>query len=391
APSRVKAPCPYYPECGGCQLQHINYAEQLNHKTRLVKETLSRLGNISPEIVKDTLGMDNPWHYRNKAQFQVVPQDKGMAVGFFASGTHKAVDIDNCLLQQEEINKALKALKKVISSLEIPPYNRKTGKGILRQAVLKTSSSTGEVMIILVTKGKKLPSRKRIVTGLRKNIPNLVSLVQNINNHRVKETMGPEDILLYGRPYIEERIGDLNYIVSPQAFFQVNPIQTHILYDLVLNKARLRGTEIVMDLYCGTGSIGIFTASQAARIYGIESNPSALEDARTNTRLNQINNIKLYEGKVEKILPLLTRKGVKPHVVILDPPRQGCDRQLVHQLLKTKPPKIIYVSCNPSTLARDLAILTKTSYEAVNIQPIDMFPQTSHVECVAYVRKINGD
>lgn len=386
---RIEPSCKFFQNCGGCQLQHIHYPAQLELKTQLVRETLSRIGSINPEVVKYTKGMKDPWNYRNKSQYPVRSR-KGLAVtGFFAPRSHNLIEIDICRIQSSSTQNVINTVIDVMNDQKISPYNEKTGRGLIRHILVKESFYNGEVMVVLVTNGENIPRKNYLVEALKEGVPKLVSIVQNINTRRDNVILGQKEAVLFGKDHIIEAVGDFKFKISSGSFFQVNTEQAKILYDTVLEYTGLTGKEIVFDLYCGTGSIALYLAPHAARVYGIEVVPQAVKDAQVNARLNQVENSEFFVGKAEELMPKLMEQGIIPGVVVVDPPRKGCHKDLLQSILEAEPEKIIYVSCNPSTLARDLHILTETNkYRAAAVQPVDMFPHTFHVECVVLMSRV---
>ncbi|UNC92460.1 23S rRNA (uracil(1939)-C(5))-methyltransferase RlmD [Candidatus Contubernalis alkaliaceticus] len=388
SPFRINPTCTFYPECGGCQLQHISYPAQLKLKTQLVKETLSRIGSIDPDIVKETKGMKNPWNYRNKAQYPVRLQKSMAVTGFFAPRSHNLIAIDRCKIQCNSTEIITETIIGIMNQKNISAYNEKTGRGLIRHVLVRESFYNGEVMVVLVTNGETIPQEKELVKALKQRVPNLVSIVQNINTRRDNIILGKKEKVIFGKDHIIESVGNFKFKISPGSFFQVNPKQAKVLYDTVLEYAGLTGIEVIFDLYCGTGSIALYLAPNSAWVYGIEMVPQAAQDAQENAQLNQVQNSEFFVGKAEEYMPKLMKKGVIPDTVVVDPPRKGCHRDLLQSILEAEPRKIIYVSCNPSTLARDLAILTeKNIYRIAEVQPIDMFPHTYHVETLVLMSK----
>ncbi len=386
APSRVIPPCEHYDRCGGCQLQHIDYTEQLRLKETVVRDALKRIGGVNAEVLP-VLGMIEPWYYRNKAQVPVGSDGSKVKAGFYEKRSHKIVDMDTCLIQHAANNRAVKTTRLALQELNIPIYDEEKHTGVIRHILTKASFSTDEIVIILVTNGRHLPEKDQLIQIMRTEIEGLTGIVQNINPDRGNVIVGKEDILLWGKPYLTEKLGKYTFRISPQSFFQVNPLQTEVLYDLIAEYAELTGEETVFDLYCGIGTIALYLSQSTKNVVGIESVKSAVEDAQKNAEINMIHNAEFHAGTVEQVMPALIEKGYQPDVVIIDPPRKGCDKTLLDSILQAAPARIIYVSCNPATLARDLKHLTAENYTIQTIQPLDMFPHTSHVETVALLKK----
>lgn len=388
SPVRTNPPCQFYQRCGGCQLQHIRYSDQLKLKTRMVRDALTRIGSINPEVIKETRGMENPWNYRNKAQYPVRGR-RGMArAGFFAPGSHNLVEIDSCGIQSSFTQKVIDTIIRFINDHEIPPYNEKTGHGLLRHILVRESLFNGEIMVILVTNGNAIPSVQDLLNDLTSQVPKVVSVVQNINTRRDNVILGQKTNILFGKDHIIEGLGDFKFKISPGSFFQVNTKQAEVLYDTILKFSEMTGSEIILDLYCGTGSIALYLAPHVHRVYGIEVAPQAVKDARENSQINNVSNADFFVGKAEELMPELMKQGIIPDIVVVDPPRKGCHPDLLQSILKSGPNRIIYVSCNPSTLARDLKILTENNlYHVKEVQPVDMFPHTYHVECCSILVK----
>ena len=377
---RVEPFCPLYKECGGCQLQHLSYSAQLKWKRQQVVDAVERIGKISGVEVFDTLGMENPLRYRNKMQF---PVGKNLKIGCYARGSHKIIDTDSCMIQNAQNDKILAAVRKIATKFNIQPYNEDTHKGFLRH-VMGRVGSNGEFMIVLVTATKNFPNEKNFVRALIKEVPNVTSIQQNVQTFKNNVILGRETKILFGKPTIHDKIGDFRFNISARSFFQVNTAQAEILYKTALDFANLRGNELIIDAYCGTGTISLFMAKKARKVIGVEVVSSAINDAIKNARENHIKNAEFIVGDVVKILPKISDYA---EVVIVDPPRAGCDKKVLETFAAMKPEKIIYVSCNPATLARDLKILGDFGYKTKKIQPVDMFPFTSHVECVAQLLK----
>ena len=375
---RVEPFCPLYKECGGCQLQHLSYSAQLKWKRQQVVDAIERIGKISGVEVFDTLGMENPLRYRNKMQF---PVGKNLKIGCYARGSHKIIDTDSCMIQNAQNDKILAAVRKIATKFNIQPYNEDTHKGFLRH-VMGRVGSNGEFMIVLVTATKNFPNEKNFVRALIKEVPNVTSIQQNVQTFKNNVILGRETKILFGKPTIHDKIGDFRFNISARSFFQVNTAQAEILYKTALDFANLRGNELIIDAYCGTGTISLFMAKKARKVIGIEVVSSAIADAIKNSRENHIKNAEFIVGDVVKILPKISDYA---EIVIVDPPRAGCDKKVLETFAAMKPEKIIYVSCNPATLARDLKILDEFGYKTKKIQPVDMFPFTSHVECVAQI------
>ena len=373
---RVKPFCPIYNECGGCQLQHLSYAAQLAWKRRQVVDAVERIGKLHGVEILDTLGMENPLRYRNKMQF---PVGKNLATGCYARGSHKIVDTDSCLIQKESADKVLAAVKKILRRLKISPYDEDSRKGILRH-IMSRVGFNGEVMLVLVTAVKNLPNEKSIIKAIRAELPEVSTIQQNIQAFHNNVILGRETKILYGKPAIKDKIGNLEFNISARSFFQVNTAQAEVLYRTAKDFAQLGGREILIDAYCGTGTIGLFMAKNAYKVLGIEIVREAIDDAKRNARENKIRNAEFIVGDVVKVLPHLETYA---DVVVVDPPRAGCDKKVLETFAAMKPARIVYVSCNPATLARDLAILSEWGYTAKKIQPVDMFPFSSHVEAVA--------
>ncbi|KXG42646.1 23S rRNA (uracil(1939)-C(5))-methyltransferase RlmD [Tepidibacillus decaturensis] len=382
SPDRVKPTCSIYEQCGGCQLQHLSYKGQLDQKRKIVQDNLERIGKIEDVTIHPTLGMENPWNYRNKSQVPFAEREGGLVAGFFAKGTHEVIDMKKCVIQQEANDRMVQDVRRIAEELGISAYNEVTHTGILRHVVSRVGANTGELMLILVTSRKDFPKKEQLVEKILEEIPELTSLVQNINEERTNVILGLKSITLWGRNVIYDTIGDIKFAISPRSFYQVNPEQTKVLYDKALEYAELTGEEIVIDAYCGIGTISLFVAQRAKHVYGVEIIPEAIKDAKRNAEINEIENVTFEVGAAEKVIPKWVEQGIKADVVVVDPPRKGCDEALLQTIIELKPKRMVYVSCNPSTLARDLRVLEDGGFKTVEVQPVDMFPQTSHVETV---------
>ena len=383
---RVAPLCALYEECGGCQLQHLSYEAQLRAKRAQVVDALSHIGKLPQIPVMETMRAEEPWNYRNKMQFPIGRNSGKIVIGCFAQGSHTIINTENCHIQRAENNDLANAAREIAEQLHIPVYNEDTHKGVLRHIVGRVGRSN-DLMAVIVTATKQLPRAKDFVRMMRERLPNLVSVHQNIQTYRNNVIMGRDTQLLWGRPTIIDSLGRLNFHISPRSFFQVNTRQAERLYEQALAYADLHGTETVIDAYCGTGTITLFLAQKARKVYGIEIVQPAILDARKNARDNNVKNAEFIVGDATAVMPALYKQGIRPDVVVVDPPRAGCTETVLRTFANMKPQRIVYVSCNPATLARDLAILKELGYLAQEVQPVDLFPQTSHVETVVLLTK----
>ncbi|UBK29450.1 23S rRNA (uracil(1939)-C(5))-methyltransferase RlmD [Clostridium perfringens] len=387
---RVNPPCAIYKRCGGCKLQHASYKAQLDFKWDRVKDCVSKIGKLDPSIVKYPLGMENPWRYRNKVQLPIGLINGEVKIGFFAPRSHDIIDMESCLIQDEIGDKVVKLTREWIEKFNIRPYNvdgEYDEKGIVRHIMIRRGFTTNEVMIVLVTNGEKLPHKEEFVDLMVKNIPGIKSVIQNINSKKTNVILGLESKTLWGEDTISDYIGDFRFNISPLSFFQVNPIQTEVLYGKALEYANLTGNEEVFDAYCGTGTITLFLSQKAKKVYGVEIIPQAIDNAWINAKENKVENVEFFVGESEVVIPDLINKGVKADVVVVDPPRKGCDKKLLDAITNIDAKKIVYVSCDPSTLGRDLQVLEENGYKTLEVQPVDMFPNTAHIENVALLIK----
>lgn len=386
SPYRVEPVCPVANRCGGCNLQHLAYEQQLVLKRQKVKNSLERIGELKDIDVLPTVGMDNPYYYRNKAQYPVGADENGIAVGFYAVGSHRIISSDACFIGNKENERVLKILKKFIKQYNIQPYNEQTHSGALRHIMIRQGVKTNELMVCLVINDTEFKLKNQLVDALME-IDNLKSLVINYNNKKTNVILGDKCETVYGQAYISDYIGKLKFNISPLSFFQVNPVQTEKLYNIALDFANLTSNDVVIDAYCGAGTISLFLAQKAKMVYGVEIVEPAVENAKENAKINNASNVEFFTGKSEEIVPwLCEEKNVQPDIMVVDPPRKGCDKSLLDLILKILPEKVVYVSCDCATLARDLNIL-KNLYEIKKIQPVDMFPHTYHVETVCLLSK----
>lgn len=390
SPDRVEPLCPVARQCGGCQIQAMSYEAQLAFKTRKVESNLKRIGKFEEIPMESIIGMEDPFHYRNKAQFPFGKNRDGKIItGFYAGRTHSIIENTSCHLGKEVNEEILEKILAWMNAFHVEPYNEATGKGLMRHSLIRCGFRTGEIMVCLVINGRKIPGEEALVDSL-KIIPGMTSISLNVNKEKTNVILGREVINLWGRPYIEDYIGEVKYQISPLSFFQVNPVQTERLYGKALEYAGLTGEETVWDLYCGIGTISLFLARKARKVYGVEIIPDAIEDARRNASLNGFTNTEFYVGKAEEVLPeKYEKEGVRADVIVVDPPRKGCDETLLSTMVKMQPERIVYVSCDSATLARDLRYLCDNGYELKRVCPADMFPQTVHVETVCLLSKLN--
>lgn len=381
---RTEPKCPIAARCGGCQLQHITYEKQLEYKENKVRSCLMRIGGFTDFILEPISGMEEPYYYRNKSQFPVGKnKDGSIAIGFYAGRTHAIIDTEHCYIGAEINTEIISFLREFIEKYKIEPYEEERYKGLLRHILTRIGYSTGELMVCLVINGTDIPHKEELVRGLVK-IPGMKSICLNVNKEKTNVILGEEVIPLWGEPYITDRIGQVSYRISPQSFYQVNPVQTKKLYDIALEYAELYGNEIVWDLYCGIGTISLFLAQKAKYVYGVEIIPQAIEDARKNAEINGISNVKFYVGAAEEVMPTAYREeNIYADVVVVDPPRKGCDKSLLDTILRMAPKRVVYVSCDPATLARDLKVLCERDYELVKARAVDQFCHSVHVETVA--------
>ncbi len=371
SPQRVKPQCPVFYKCGGCDYQHCTYEMELTNKTNKVKDCIQRIGGLDIKVA-DTTG-STKMHYRNKSQFPVTPD----GIGFYAPRSHRVIPIGNCLIQNEKSNIASGIVKQFMEDFHVKPYDEATGKGVIRH-IFTRCTLTDQMMVCIVTASKSLKNSEVLVSMLKAEFGDDVSIIQNINNKKTNVILGKENILLNGENTVTDKIGDLYFEISPQSFFQINPEQTKLLYDKVAELADLKGNEKVLDLYCGIGTIGLYLAKYAEFVTGVECVPEAIENAKRNAMLNNIKNAEFYVGNSED----LAENFKDADVIIIDPPRKGCDQKLLKTIDDISPKKVVYVSCNPATLARDLKILDGYGYKADTVYPFDLFPKTNHVECV---------
>ena len=387
---RVNPPCAIYKRCGGCKLQHASYKAQLDFKWDRVKDCVSKIGKLDPSIVKYPLGMEEPWKYRNKVQLPIGLINGEVKIGFFAPRSHDIIDMESCLIQDEIGDKVVKLTREWIEKFNIRPYNvdgEYDEKGIVRHIMIRRGFTTNEVMVVLVTNGENLPHKEEFVDLIVKNIPGIKSIIQNINSKKTNVILGLESKTLWGEDTISDYIGDFRFNISPLSFFQVNPTQTEVLYGKALEYANLTGNEEVFDAYCGTGTITLFLSKKAKKVYGVEIIPQAIDNAWINAKENKVENVEFFVGESEVVIPDLINKGVKADVVVVDPPRKGCDKKLLDAITNIDAKKIVYVSCDPSTLGRDLKVLEENGYKTLEVQPVDMFPNTAHIENVALLIK----
>lgn len=381
SPDRVSPLCPVSRSCGGCQLQSMDYGAQLRFKEQKIRNNLERIGKFQDIPMEPILGMEEPFCYRNKAQFPIgTGKDGRIITGFYAGRTHSIIENRKCFLGvslNEEI------LNRVVAYMEengVSAYDEKTGRGLVRHVLIRYGFSTGQIMVCLIVNGRKLPAAERLTESLRK-MEGMTSITLNVNRERTNVILGKEIRVLWGKGYIEDEIGEIRYRISPLSFFQINPAQTGVLYGKALEYAGLTGKETVWDLYCGIGTISLFLARQAKQVYGVEIVPEAIEDAGKNAQMNGIENAEFFTGRAEEVLPEKYRQeGIRADVIVVDPPRKGCEESLLETIVRMGPERVVYVSCDSATLARDLRYLCDRGYELQRVQGVDQFPQSVHVE-----------
>lgn len=383
--NKSNASCPVYKKCGGCQLQNLSYPEQLKFKQNKVERLLKKFCKVEPII-----GMENPYHYRNKVQAAFYTNKSGKIIsGVYQSGTHHVVGVDSCMIEDVIADKIIVAVRKLLPSFKMTTYNEDTGKGFLRHILVKRGFATNQIMLVLVTGTPVFPSKNNFVKAILKQFPEITTIVQNVNNYNTNLVLGENQKVLYGKGYIEDVLCGCRFRISPKSFYQINPVQTEVLYNTAMEYADLKGNETVLDTYCGIGTIGIVAAKRGAgRVIGVELNGDAVRDAIVNARANNLKNIRFYKGDAGEFMYEASDEDEKPDVVFMDPPRAGSDTKFLDSLIKMSPKTVVYVSCNPETLARDLDYVTKHSdYKIRKIQPVDMFPHTAHTECVCLISK----
>ena len=369
--AREEPVCPNFGKCGACNLQHMSYETQLLHKENIVKNTLKKALGFDTNI-NNIIGMGIPFRYRNKAQYPV----QNNKIGFYADRSHRLIENEVCYIQNTLTDRLAKDTFKILQKYNVSSYDEKTHKGCLRHIMTRIAVNANELMLVLITNEEKIKDIDSIINEIVELYPSITSIIQNINNENTNIIMGKECITLYGENNIVDILGDYKFKISPLSFYQVNPIQTEVLYNIAKEYAGLTGKENVFDLYCGIGTISIFVANEAKKVYGIEVVKEAIEDAKINAEMNKINNTEFIVGESEKVVPRLYEEGIEADVVFLDPPRKGCDKKLLETLIKMKAKKIVYISCNVATLGRDLKYLADNNYDIKVVQPLDLFPQT---------------
>ena len=381
--NRLESDCSTYKRCGGCNLRHVKYDETLKIKQNLVQSLVNK--TLKNKIkVKETIGMENPYYYRNKAQFPIgKDKENNVVMGVFANRTHEIIPIEECFIQNKEIQKLSKFILEFIKENDISVYDETSRKGLIRHIVTKIGIKTNEIMCIIVINGKEIPKEKELTMQIIKKFPNVKTIVKNINTKNTNVIMGEKNEKIYGDGYIEDKLGEYTFKISPHSFYQVNPVQAEKLYSIGVEAANINKEDVVFDLYCGIGTISLFMAKYAKKVYGVEIVEQAIKDAKENAKINNIKNTEFIAGDTKLILDdLINNKNIIPNVVMVDPPRKGLDNRSVENILKIMPNRFVYISCNPATLVRDLAKFEEM-YEIKSIQPVDMFPFTAHVECVA--------
>lgn len=386
SPERIESDCPYSKKCGGCSFRHISYREELKYKKSRVQDALNRIGHLDIKV-DEIIGADDLTHYRNKAQYPVDISDGEMFAGFYAYKSHRIIPCADCKLQPAEFEKGLEAFAKWIESENITSYNEQTGKGLLRHIYFRKGFASGEVMACAVINGNSIPNGELLVSLLREKVDGLTSVAVNINKEKTNVILGKETSIIWGEKYIRDSLLGKDFLISPNSFYQVNHNQCEKLYAKAKDFAGLIGTETVLDLYCGVGTIGLTMAENVKQLVGIEIIPQAIENAKENAKINHITNAQFICADAPKGAEILKKQGVNPDIIILDPPRKGCEKSLFDTIEQLSPKKIVYVSCDSATLARDLAILKEKGYEAKKVSAVDMFPRTPHVECVTLIEK----
>ena len=383
--SRAKSDnaCPYAKKCGGCDYQGVEYKEQLKTKQAYMKKLLKPFCFVEPIV-----GMKNPLYYRHKVHAAFDCTRRGQIVaGAYRKNTHDVVDIESCMIEEQESDEIIKDIKDMLRSFRIKTYDEDTGYGLLRHVLVRKGYATGQIMVVLVLASPILPSKNNFVKALRKKHPNITTVVLNVNDKKTSMVLGDRNITLYGKGFIEDKLCGCTFRISPNSFYQVNPVQTELLYEKAIHEAHLTGKERVIDAYCGTGTIGIIAAKNAGEVIGVELNRDAIRDAVTNAKRNDIRNIRFYNDDAGKFMVEMAQKGEKADVVIMDPPRTGSDEAFLSSVVKLSPERVVYVSCGPETLARDLKYLTKHGYTVKRATPYDCFPYTEHIETVVLLSK----
>lgn len=386
SPSRTESDCPYSQKCGGCSFRHMTYEEELKYKKSRVQDAVERIGKLNVKV-EEIIGADDLCRYRNKAQYPVEISGGELFAGFYAYKSHRIIPCHDCKLQPSEFQTGLKAFEKWVNTENITSYNEETGKGLLRHIYFRKGFETGEIMACAVVNAKDIPNKELLISLLREDVKGLKSVVLNINREKTNVILGTKNITLWGEPYIKDRLLGKTFIISPNSFYQVNHNQCEKLYSKVKEFADFKGNETVVDLYCGVGTIGLTLSDSVKELYGIEIVPDAVENAKINADLNNIKNAQFICADAPKGAEILKKQGVKPNTVILDPPRKGCDRALIDTVVEMSPEKIVYVSCDSATLARDLAVFNEKGFKTEKVSAVDMFPRTPHVEAIALILK----
>ncbi len=377
--------CPNYKKCGGCQLQNMTYERQLSFKQVKVIKLLGRFRHVD-----EIIGMDDPLHYRNKVQAAFGMRNGKIISGVYQSSTHNIVPVDDCMIEDTIADSIIVTIRKLLASFKIKPFNDVNMTGFLRHVLVKRGFVSGQIMVVLVTASGEFPSQRSFVNALLERHPDITTIVRNINDKHTSLVLGERSEVLHGDGYIEEELCGLKFRISPKSFYQINPVQTEVLYNKAKEFAALTGNERVIDAYCGTGTIGLIMAKDAGEVIGVELNKDAVKDARNNAKANGVENIRFFGGDAGEFMVDMAQAGERADVVITDPPRAGCSLDFLKSLVKLSPKRVVYVSCNPETLARDLGYLTRHKYIVKKIQPVDMFPYTEHVETVVLLSKLSS-